>query len=46
MTEDEIYRAIQASEVRPSMFGIGHNFEPRSSREAPYNPYLDKYNYK
>ena len=41
MSEDEIYRAIQASTVRPSMFGIQNQLQPRSSRELPYNPNLN-----
>lgn len=43
MSEDEIYRWIQASTVRPSFFNPPHpelEDYQRSSRELPYNPVL------
>ncbi|CAI2379512.1 unnamed protein product [Moneuplotes crassus] len=38
MSEDEIYRCIQASDVRPSLFNGPQRMDPRDSLNTPYNP--------
>ncbi|CAI2379262.1 unnamed protein product [Moneuplotes crassus] len=38
MSEDEIYRCIQASDVRPSLFNGPKRMDSRDSLNTPYNP--------
>ncbi|CAI2379295.1 unnamed protein product [Moneuplotes crassus] len=38
MSEDEIYRCIKSSDVRPSLFNNPQRTDPRASLNTPYDP--------